>query len=172
MMQNELVLLDLGLFTIDLPARWDAHFFPSIPTKIRLVKDECVAVFEYFLAPVAASEGSLDFFYAENISELQRNVNGVVFEEDDEDVDYEVVVENKGEFRRYFFHGVGRFIFRITLTGSWEPQDEAEIRAMLKSSIISVDSTQSTSEIIMESFEFDHENWFRVGAMYSKREGL
>jgi len=170
-MQNQLELLNLGFFNIDLPAGWDAHFFPSIEFKLRLVKDDSIVIFEYFLAPESESESILGFFYQENISELQRNVNGVVFEEDYEDRGYEVLVENNHEFRKYFFHSIDRLIFRLTLTGTWEPQDEDEIRTVLKSISSNEISPELTSEIVLAPFEFEYENWFRVGAMYSKRGG-
>jgi len=171
MVQNQLELLNLGFFNLDLPAGWDAHFFPSIESKLRLVKEESIVIFEYFLAPDLENEGILEFFYQENISELQRNVNGVVFEEDYDDRGYEVLVENDHEFRKYFFHSLDRLIFRLTLTGTWEPQDEDEIRTVLKSISGNEVSPQPTSEIVMAPFEFEYENWFRVGAMYSKRGG-
>lgn len=170
-MKSESKFLNLGLFSFDLHERWDAHFFPKIESKLRLVKDEAVVMVEYFLTPQLESENSLDAFFDDHILELRRNVNGAIFDEE-EDTDYEILVENDGEFRRYFFLAEGRFIFRLTLSGSWEPQDEDEIRDMLKTLSVNGKPTETTSEINPASFDFDYQDWFQVGAMYSMRGGL
>ena len=170
-MHNQLEILDLGSFTIDLPPMWDAHFFPRIESKVRLVKDETILIIEYFLVPEADSENFIDVFYEDHILDLQRNINGVIFV-DEEDTEYEILFENDGEFRKYFFYGHSRFIFRFTLSGLWEPEDEDDIRSMLKNLSINADPTESTEEIILASFNFDYQDWFKFGAMYSRRGGL
>ena len=38
MMESISGQLNLGAFNITMPERWDAQFFPSIETKLRLVK--------------------------------------------------------------------------------------------------------------------------------------
>jgi len=170
-MQNQLEILDLGSFTIGLPPMWDAHFFPRIESKVRLVKDETIVMIEYFLVPEAHSESFIDVFYEDHILDLQRNINGVIFE-DEEDTDYEILFENDGEFRRYFFCGSSRYILRFTMSGLWEPEDEDEIRSMLKNLTINAEPTESTEAIIPVSFDFDYQDWFKLGAMYSRRGGL
>ena len=171
-MQNQLEFLNLGFFNIDLPANWDAHFFPSVESKLRLIKDEATVIIEYFLFPGTDSQANLDFFYQENVTELQRTAVGLIYEEDDEEIEYELVVENKGSFIRYFFHATGGFIFRLILVGSWEPRDEDDLRNVLKGLTINNAPPQEIGEITPGSFYFDHESWFRVGSMYSKRGGL
>ena len=64
------------------------------------------------------------------------------------------------------------FIFRFTLSGSWEPQDEDEIREMLTSLTVNGESAESATEMSPASFNFDYQDWFQVGAMYSMRGGL
>ena len=167
MMENGSELLNLGSFNFRLKARWAAQFFPSTETKLRLVKADAVVIVEHYLVPFAESESSLDEFYDGHILELQRSVNGVIFY-DEEETGYEILAENDGEFCRYFFHAEGRFIFRLTLSGSWEPMYEDEVRGMLGSFSLTRDVTESTEEISLASFEIDYQEWFRVGAMYSK----
>ena len=169
-MKSEPNSLNLGLFHFDLPERWDAHFFPRIESKVRLVKDDVVVMVEYFLVSESESASALDSFYEDHMVDLKRNVNGAIFDEDD--TDYEILVENNGEFRRYFFLAAKSFIFRFTLSGSWEPQDEDEIREMLTSLTVNGESTESATEMSPASFNFDYQDWFQVGAMYSMRGGL
>jgi hypothetical protein len=169
-MKTELHFLNLGSFNLNLPDRWDAHFFPKIESKVRLVKDESVVMVEHFLAPGTDASEALDSFYEDHIVDVQRNVNGAIFEE--EDTDFEMLVENDGEFRRYFFFAANRYIFRFTLSGSWEPQDEDDVRAMVNGLEVNESSAQLTAEIVPAAFDFDYQSWFQVGAMYSKRGGL
>ena len=171
MMQNQLVQLDLGPFSLGLPERWDAHFFPKIETKLRLVKDDCTVLIEHYLVPQVDSENALDLFFEDHILELKQNVNGIVFDAE-EDTDYEILVENNGEFRRYFFLSAGSFIFRFTLSGFWEPLDEDEVRSMIAGLTVNSEPSKSTDRIVPANFEFDYNDWFRLGAMYSKRGGL
>jgi hypothetical protein len=170
MMESISGQLNLGAFNITMPERWDAQFFPSIETKLRLVKADSVVIVEHYLVPDAEAERFLDEFYGSHILDLQRSANGVIFF-DEEDTGYEILAENDGEFSRYFFHANGSFLFRLTLTGSWEPADEDEIREMLSSLTLHSDVIESTEEIRLATFEFDYQNWFRVGAMYSKIAG-
>ena len=72
MMQNQLVQLDLGPFSLGLPERWDAHFFPKIETKLRLVKDDCTVLIEHYLVPQVDSENALDLFFEDHILELKQ----------------------------------------------------------------------------------------------------
>jgi len=162
--------LNLGYFSITLPKRWDAQFFPSIETKLRLIKVDAVVIVEHYLVPDAEAEIFLDEFYDGHILDLQRSANGVIFF-DEEDTGYEILAENDGKFSRYFFHAAGKFIFRFTLSGPWEPADEDEIREMLSSLTLNGDVFESTQEIRLATFEINFEEWFRVGAMYSKIAG-
>jgi hypothetical protein len=163
--------LDLGSFKFNLAKGWEVHFFPSIETKVRLVKGDSVAIVEHYVVPADEAEGLLDSFYEDHILDLQRNVNGVIFF-DEEDTEYEILVENAGEFRRYFFLATDRYIVRFTLAGSWESQDEEEIREMLRSISINGCSTELTDEMRLVAFNFDHQGWLRVGAMYVMKENL
>ena len=170
-MKSESNFLNLGLFHFALPERWDAHFFPRIESKVRLVKDDAVVMVEYFLVSESESAVTLDSFFEDHVVDLKQNVNGAIFDED-EDTEYEILVENNGEFRRYFFLAAKSFIFRFTLSGSWEPQDEDEIREMLSGLTVIGASMESTSGVTSASFDFDYQDWFQVGAMYSMRGGL
>jgi hypothetical protein len=170
MMETTPGQLNLGSFNITLPEKWDAQFFPSIETKLRLVKADSIVIIEHYLVPHAEAERFLDEFYDDHILDLQRSVNGVIFF-DEQDTDYEILAENSGAFCRYFFHAEGSFLFRFTLSGSWEPTDEDEVRAMLSSLTLNGDVTESTGEISLATFEIDFQNWFHVGAMYSKIAG-
>jgi len=158
--------LDLGSFKFTLPANWNAQFFPSIATKLRLVKSDCVVIVEHFLVSHTEAESSLDEFYDGHILDLQRSVNGVVFF-DEPGTGCEILAENDGAFCRYFFHAIGRFILRLNLSGTWEPTDEDEVREMLRTVTLNGDVSESTAEIGLANFEIDYHNWFRVGAMYS-----
>jgi hypothetical protein len=44
MMESISGQLNLGAFNITMPERWDAQFFPSIETKLRLVKKRLLKV--------------------------------------------------------------------------------------------------------------------------------
>ena len=171
MTESGLGSLNLGSIEFILTKGWEAHFFPSIETKVRLVKGDSVAIVEHYVVPGEEAEGTLDSFYEDHILDLQRNVNGVIFF-DEEDTEYEILVENAGEFRRFFFLAAGRFIVRFTLSGSWEFQDEEEIREMLRSLSINSYHTEWTEEIRLVAFNFDHQDWFRVGAMYAMKENF
>jgi len=167
-MDNELSHVALGVFNFDLPDRWDAHFFPNLDSKLRLVKDGSIVFVEYFLTPQTESQEVLDSFYVAHIVELQRSINGAIFD-DIEDTDYEILAEDNGEFCRYFFLAKGRYIFRFTLSGFWQPQDEDEIRGMLKGLTLSGEPSGTTDEITQMSFIFDYQNWVQIGGMYAKR---
>ena len=162
---------ELGYFSISIPERWDLHFFPNNNTKLRLVKDQCALLVEHFLVPSKDSSDIIDSFFEDHSLALRRKINGAIFDLEDE-LEYEVLAEEDGKFSRYFFYAAGRFIFRLILSGDWEPNDEDEIRTMLRRLKLNREIDMVTEEVILVPFEFEYKNWFRVGAMYSLRGGL
>lgn len=159
--------LNLGPVNFRLRTGWSAQFFPSAETKLRLVKNSAVVIVEHYLMPHADSERSLDEFHDDHVLDLQRSVNGAVFF-DEEETGYEILSENDGEFSRYFFYAERNFIFRFTLSGSWNTTDEDEVREMLASLSLIIDVSMSTEQISLVPFEIDFQDWLRVGAMYSR----
>ena len=159
--------LNLGSFNFSLKTKWAAQFFPSSETKLRLVKNSAVVIVEHYLVPHADSKRSLDEFHDDHVMELQRSVNGAIFF-DEEETGYEILAENNGEFSRYFFYAERNFVFRLTLSGSWDTTDEDDVREMLTSLSLIDDVSLSTKQISLVSFEIDFQDWFRVGAMYSR----
>jgi len=166
-MENGSEQLNLGPVSFSLRTGWSAQFFPSAETKLRLVKNSAVVIVEHYLTPNADSQRSLDEFHDDHVLDLQRSVNGAVFF-DEEETGYEILAENNGEFLRYFFYAERNFIFRFTLSGSWDTTDENEVRDMLASLTLIEDASMSTEEISLLPFEIDFQDWLRIGAMYSR----
>ena len=167
MMEKNSGQLNLGSFNFRLLAKWAAQFFPSAETKLRLVKNSAVVIVEHYLMTHDKPEISLDEFHDDHVLDLQRSVNGAIFY-DEEDTGYEILAENNGEFFKYFFLAEGNFVFRFTLSGSWDTADEDEIREMMSSLTLTDDAPMPAEKTGLAPFEIDFQDWLRVGAMYSR----
>ena len=66
------------------------------------------------------------------------------------------------------FLAEGNFVFRFTLSGSWDTADEDEIREMMSSLTLTDDAPMPAEKTGLAPFEIDFQDWLRVGAMYSR----